>query len=179
MCISEWGQGLTLTHNVDWVFLPHTTFLQEGHLLSPIIYRCLLKVLCPMSRPITTLNCVLLKYNNWAPLARLGPKINSRAWLLPLSVYVAYGSGHKKQLPHLHIKWLLFVDSIWWWAGTTQYTFLLRDRWRGDWIPVGGQDFSHLSGPALGSTQCPVKWVPDLLPGGKAARAWRWPPTSV
>jgi len=52
--------------------LPH--FLQMGFLLSPIIYRCLLKVLCPMSRPITTLDCVLLKDNNLVLIARLGPR---------------------------------------------------------------------------------------------------------
>jgi hypothetical protein len=42
---------------------PH--FLQLGLLLSPIIYKCLLKVLCPVSRPIT-LDCVLLKDNSEA-----------------------------------------------------------------------------------------------------------------
>jgi len=55
--------------------VPH--FLQVGLLLSPTIYRCLLKVLCPVSRPITTLYCVLLKDNNRAPVARLVPEINS------------------------------------------------------------------------------------------------------
>ena len=59
-------------------------FLQVRLLLSPIIYRCLLKVLCPVSRPLTTLDCVLLKDNNWAPVARLGPEINSRACLCVL-----------------------------------------------------------------------------------------------
>jgi len=49
-------------------------FLQVGLLYSPIIYRCLLKVLCPVSRPITTLGCVLLKDNNQAPVARSGPE---------------------------------------------------------------------------------------------------------
>jgi len=39
--------------------VPH--LLQMGLLCSPIIYRCLFKVLCPVSRPITTLGCVLLK----------------------------------------------------------------------------------------------------------------------
>jgi len=42
--------------------IPH--FLQMGLLLSPITYRYLLKVLCPVSRPITTLNCDLLKDSN-------------------------------------------------------------------------------------------------------------------
>jgi len=36
--------------------VPH--FLQMGLLLSPVICKCLLKVLCPVSRPITALDCV-------------------------------------------------------------------------------------------------------------------------
>jgi len=59
--------------------VPH--FLQMGLLLSPITCRCLLKVLCPVSRPITALDCVLLKDNNWVLVARLGPEIISRAYL--------------------------------------------------------------------------------------------------
>ena len=62
--------------------VPH--FLQVGLLHSPIIYRCLLKLLCPVSRPITTLDCVLLKDSNRALLARSGPEINSRACLCVL-----------------------------------------------------------------------------------------------
>jgi hypothetical protein len=76
----EWGRGLT--HKI-WTevssSVPH--FLQVGLLLSPIMYRCLIKVLCPVSRPITTLDCVLLKDNNPALVARSGPEINSRACL--------------------------------------------------------------------------------------------------
>jgi len=48
--------------------VPH--FLQVGLLLSPITYKCFLKVLCPIRRPITTLNCVPLKDNNQALVAR-------------------------------------------------------------------------------------------------------------
>ena len=59
-------------------------FLQVGLLLSPIIYKCLLKMLCPVSRPITTLDCVLLKDNNRALVARLGPQTSSRACLCVL-----------------------------------------------------------------------------------------------
>jgi hypothetical protein len=62
--------------------VPH--FIQMGVSHSPSICRCLLKVLCPVSRPITTLDWVLLKDNNLAPVARLGPEINSRACLCVL-----------------------------------------------------------------------------------------------
>jgi hypothetical protein len=62
--------------------VPH--FLQVGLLLSPITCRCLLKVLCPVSRPITALDCVLLRDNNQALVARLGPEINSQACLCVL-----------------------------------------------------------------------------------------------
>ena len=37
-------------------------------------------------------------------------------------------------------------------------------------------DFPHLSSPLLVPIQPPIIWVPGLLPGGKAAGAWRWPP---
>ena len=47
---------------------PH--FLQVGLSLSPITCRCLLRVLCPVSRPITALVCVLLKDSSRAPVAR-------------------------------------------------------------------------------------------------------------
>jgi hypothetical protein len=56
---------------------PH--LLQVGLLVSPIIYKCLLEVLCSVSRPITTLVCVLLKDSNQALVARSGPEINSQA----------------------------------------------------------------------------------------------------
>ena len=44
-------------------------------------YICLLQVLCPLKRPITSLGCVLLRDNNRAPVAKLGPEINSQACL--------------------------------------------------------------------------------------------------
>jgi hypothetical protein len=45
-----------------------------------------------------------------------------------------------------------------------------------DRIPVG-RDIPHPYRPALGSTQPPIQWVPDLISGGKPAGAWRWQPT--
>jgi hypothetical protein len=50
--------------------VPH--FLQLRLLLSSITYKCPLKVLCPVRRPMTPLDCVLLKDSNEAPVARLG-----------------------------------------------------------------------------------------------------------
>ena len=55
--------------------VPH--FLQVELLLSPIIYKCHLRVLCPVRRLMTTLDWVLLKDNNRALVAKSGPEINS------------------------------------------------------------------------------------------------------
>ena len=70
--------------------VPH--FLQVRLLLSPITYKCLLKVLCPVSRPKTTLDYVLLNDNNRALVASLGPEINS-----PACLHVPQGPGHNTQ----------------------------------------------------------------------------------
>jgi len=64
-------------------------FLQMGLLLSPITYKCCLRVLCPM----TPLDCILLKNNNRALVAKLGPEISSRACLCV------------QQVPHHITKW--------------------------------------------------------------------------
>ena len=42
-----------------------------------------------------------------------------------------------------------------------------------------GRDFPHPSRPAPRPIQPPVQWVPGLLPEGKAAGAWRLPPTPI
>ena len=54
---------------------------------------------------------------------------------------------------------------------------LLRVERSRDRIPVGGRDFLHRSRPDLGPMKPPVQWVPGLIPGSKAVRAWRSPPT--
>ena len=51
--------------------------------------KCLLKVLRPVRRPITTMDCVLLKDNNRALVARSGPEIICRA-----SLCVLHGPRH-------------------------------------------------------------------------------------
>jgi len=53
--------------------VPH--LLQVGLLLNPIKYTYLFRVLWAVRRPVTTLDCVLLKDSNWASVAKLGPKI--------------------------------------------------------------------------------------------------------
>jgi hypothetical protein len=55
--------------------------LHSGLSNSPIRRRCLLGVLCPVRRPITALDCVLLKDRNLALAHRQGPEISSRACL--------------------------------------------------------------------------------------------------
>jgi len=70
---------------MDWGFFLSIAFPAGGFITQPhYICRCLLKVLCPVSRPITTLDCVLLKNSNRASVARFGPDINSWACLCVL-----------------------------------------------------------------------------------------------
>jgi hypothetical protein len=77
--MSEWGQDLAhRTWTEDSPSVPHS--LQVGLLLNPITYSCLVMVLCPVGRPVTTLDCVLVKDSNWAFAAGLGCKINFLAW---------------------------------------------------------------------------------------------------
>jgi hypothetical protein len=61
---------------------PH--LLHSGLSDSPIRWRCLLRVLCPV-RSVTALDCVLLKDGNLALAPRQGPEISSRAclWVSP------------------------------------------------------------------------------------------------
>ena len=62
---------------------PH--LLHNGLSDNPIRWRGLLRVLCAVRRPVTALDCVLLKDRNLALTPRQGPKINSRTflWLSP------------------------------------------------------------------------------------------------
>ena len=62
---------------------PH--FLHKGLPSSPSRWRCLLRVLWPVSRPVTALDWILLKVKNFALVPRLRPEMNSRAclWVSP------------------------------------------------------------------------------------------------
>jgi hypothetical protein len=70
----EWSQSFTLTRNVG-----------SGLSDSPIRWKCLLRVLCSVRRPVITLDFVLLKDRKLALAPRQGPEINSWAclWVLP------------------------------------------------------------------------------------------------
>ena len=66
-----------------WSSAPH--LLYSGLSDSPIRWRCHLRVLCPARRPVTALDCVLLKDRNLALAPRQGPEISSLAclWVSP------------------------------------------------------------------------------------------------
>ena len=51
---------------------PH--LVHKGLQLSPIKCRCLVRVLCPVRRPVTILGCVLLKDSSLVLIAGLGPQ---------------------------------------------------------------------------------------------------------
>jgi hypothetical protein len=53
---------------------------------SPIRWKCLLRELCPVRRPLTTVDCVLLKDRSLTLTPRQGPKISSQACLLVSSI---------------------------------------------------------------------------------------------
>jgi hypothetical protein len=72
---------LTLTQNLSEVpcCAPHR--LHKGLLVSPIKQRRLLRVLCPLRRPVNTLDCVPLKDRSLVFATGLGLEINFRAFL--------------------------------------------------------------------------------------------------
>jgi hypothetical protein len=129
--------------------VPH--FLQVGSLLSPITCRCLLRVLCPVSRPITALDCVLLKDNadevkREAGTNYWGRRPAGRTW----PDYVAYVC-------------VFLASIIICWAATAQSVQRLAKSWmvRGS-NPGGGDIFHTRPRPALVPMQPPVQWVPGL-----------------
>jgi len=62
---------------------PHV--LHEGLLVSPVKWRCLIRVLCPVRRPVMTLGMCPSKGLNLIFALRLWPEVNSWAilWVLP------------------------------------------------------------------------------------------------
>ena len=56
----------------------HTSYMTD-YRVTPMKWRCLLRVLCPVRRAITTLNCVQFKDKNLVFLVGLGPETSFRA----------------------------------------------------------------------------------------------------
>jgi hypothetical protein len=77
----ECTQGFTSTKDVGGGFILPSTLLHNGLFVSPIKWRCLLRVLCPVRRPVTTLDCILLRDRSLALVPRQGPRINYQACL--------------------------------------------------------------------------------------------------
>jgi hypothetical protein len=85
---------------------PH--LLHSGLSDSPIRWRCLLRVLRPARRPVTALDCVLLKDRNLAVAPRQGPEISSQACLgvSPRSCHLAQCWLTNQHLILLHLSCL-------------------------------------------------------------------------
>jgi hypothetical protein len=116
ICMSKWSLRFTLTENVDRGFISAPHLLHNGLSDSPIRWRCLLRVLCPVRRPVTALDCVLLKDRNLALIPRQGPEISSRAclWVLPRpqdsELKVDVQMKYKKE--ELHVKFEIIVHLV-------------------------------------------------------------------
>jgi hypothetical protein len=64
--IPERSQGFTLTKIWAEVLSSAPHFLHNELSLSPFKWSCLLRVLCPVRRPVTTMDCILLTFRNLA-----------------------------------------------------------------------------------------------------------------
>jgi len=70
------------THTKHDLRLPpvlHTSYARVS--ISPLMSKCLLRVLCPVRRPVTTLDCILLQESSLNLATGLGPEISSGACL--------------------------------------------------------------------------------------------------
>jgi len=81
MNMSEWSQSFKLTQKVGGGFILCSTPPNTGLMARPFKWRCLLRVLCPVRRSITILDCVQLKDKSLVFAPGLVPEINSWACL--------------------------------------------------------------------------------------------------
>jgi hypothetical protein len=109
------------------------------------------------------------------------PLIVTRQWSAP-SLYRCKNTPFRGSLHFLifysyYSILIYFVPYFQFGAGQlSQYCDLLWDGQSGDWITVEARFFT-LSRLALRPTHPPVQGVPGILPWGKSAGAWHWPPT--
>jgi hypothetical protein len=81
--VSDLSQGFTTTsekYGLSFSPLLHTSYIKDCR-LTPLNYRCLLRVLCPVKRPITTPDCVLLEESSLVLEVGLEFAINFRIFL--------------------------------------------------------------------------------------------------
>jgi hypothetical protein len=91
---------------------PH--LLQNGLSDSPIRWRCLLRILCPLRRPVIALDWVLLKDRNLALAPRQGPKINSRACQSRRILWFLFSHKNNIFLPsHNTTKLNKLIHTVW------------------------------------------------------------------
>jgi hypothetical protein len=81
---TECGLRFPSQYHISYIIPLHYIihYIHKTTLHNPMMCKSLLKVLCPVNRPITTLDCVHLKDICRAPIAGSGPEINSRACLV-------------------------------------------------------------------------------------------------
>ena len=118
-----------------WVEVSSSTphLLHKGLSSSPNSWRCLLSVLCPVRRPVTTLDWVLFKDKYLVLAARLGPEINSQACL-----WVPSRPRHLAQCWLVNQRLSLLLDLVYYlayyWSTMLWKLALLPSSGCGDWI---------------------------------------------
>jgi hypothetical protein len=96
----------------QWICAEDTSsvshILHNGLSLSPIRWRCLLRVLCPVRRQLTALDCILLKDKYLNLVSKQGPEINYRDCLCLLPKIRHYPNAGS-----LTGEWFYFLDPAW------------------------------------------------------------------
>jgi hypothetical protein len=82
--MSEWSLSFTLTQNVNWGFLLSTTFPTRGFITQPRYIQMSSQGGMPYKETNNNPGLCPIKNNNWALVASLGSKINSRSCLCVL-----------------------------------------------------------------------------------------------
>jgi hypothetical protein len=73
----EQSQGFTSTKDVGGGFILCFTLSTQWVVFQPHLEKCLLRVLCPARKCVTTLDCILLKDMSLTLVPRQGNEINS------------------------------------------------------------------------------------------------------
>ena len=127
-----WVKAKTSHIQRTWADVSSSTphLQHKGLLVSPMKWRCLLRVLCPVRSPITTLDFVLLKNESLVLALKLGPEINSRArlWVLPRTRHLVHCWLSSQRRIFLRI-FCLETPKDGWVQQSSERTHLLR-AWR-------------------------------------------------